>query len=86
MPLHHREPLRRQAAGGERFWCTSRGCPGLEDKQPSGLTYQLQRALDGSDLEDREFVFGDLDEDCADLDCVGGDEKERLLLVPRWRL
>ncbi|WZN63134.1 exostosin-like glycosyltransferase [Chloropicon roscoffensis] len=74
--------VEEQAAGEREVLVHFRGAvPGLEDKQPSGLTYQLQRALDGSDLEDREFVFGDLDEDCADLDCVRGEMRRSVFCL-----
>ncbi|QDZ19056.1 exostosin-like glycosyltransferase [Chloropicon primus] len=48
--------------------------PGLEDKQPSGLTHELQMALEEYGL-DKEYVFKDLDEDCPDLACVRREMK-----------
>lgn len=43
--------------------------PGLEDQQPSGLTHELQKALDNSTMNGK-VLFSDLDEDCSNLECV----------------
>ena len=53
---------------------------GMEDNQPTGLAYELQKAIQKQKLE-MTYVFSDLDEDCQSSVCVKEEMKRSLFCL-----